>query len=75
MPARNARSWSAAASSGLTVLTGRAARLMSRPPSFATRNYSSQMADEVSWLAARTQHPLELLASQMRRAVAEAAKP
>jgi hypothetical protein len=33
------------------------------------------MADEASWLDGTNTHPLELLASQMRRAVAEAAKP
>jgi hypothetical protein len=59
----------------LTVLTGRAAparvgaAILRKPVTRAVRRLS-----RFSWSEARTQHSLELLASQMRRVVAEAAK-
>jgi hypothetical protein len=59
----------------LTVLTGRAA-----PARVGATVLRNPVTRAVRWLTrfhgwtARTQHPLELLASQMRRAVAEAAK-
>jgi hypothetical protein len=59
----------------LTCLPDVRPQLVSGPPSFATPSL-----EPFRWLTrfhgwtARTQHPLELLASQMRRAVAEAAK-
>jgi hypothetical protein len=57
------------------VLTGRAAparvgaAILRKPVTRAVRRLS-----RFSWSEARTQHSLELLASQMRRVVAEAAK-
>jgi hypothetical protein len=59
----------------LTVLTGRAAPAPCRGHRpLQTCHKSSQMGDEVSWLDGTNSASFELLASQMRRAVAEPAK-
>jgi hypothetical protein len=71
----SARSWNAAASSAADVLTGRAA-----PAPVGAAVLRNPVTRAVRWLTrfhgGRHGHsiPLELLASQMRRAVAEAAK-
>ena len=71
----SARSWNAAASSAADVLTGRAA-----PARVGAAVLRNPVTRAVRWLTrfhgGRHGHsiPLELLASQMRRAVAEAAK-
>ena len=71
----SARSWSGAASSAADVLTGRAA-----PARVGAAVVRNPVTRAVRWLTrfhgGRHGHsiPLELLASQMRRAVAEAAK-